>query len=246
MKRTTIVISMLCAASAAWATLVTDDFNRTDTSKSTDTSLIGAHWGNDSAANTWRITNNTVKAGSLDPMALMYNDELQTLNGGGDSFNLSLDVTGEAANVWSGVVFNYNNANEFYTVRVKTGLDDYQLLGRRSAGSWKVIASGHASETFVAGRFYRINVASDTAYTYDVSVTDTTTSTEIASVTGAVDSEHLHTGGYAGLGLYSQHATNEYGTYDNFSLEVIPEPATLGMVAILGGAILFIRKRFMI
>ncbi|QBG46574.1 PEP-CTERM sorting domain-containing protein [Verrucomicrobia bacterium S94] len=33
---------------------------------------------------------------------------------------------------------------------------------------------------------------------------------------------------------------------DNFSVEVIPEPATLGLVAMFGGAVLFIRRRFMI
>ena len=32
---------------------------------------------------------------------------------------------------------------------------------------------------------------------------------------------------------------------DNFSLTVIPEPATLGLVAVMGGAVLFIRRRLM-
>jgi hypothetical protein len=33
---------------------------------------------------------------------------------------------------------------------------------------------------------------------------------------------------------------------DDVSITAIPEPATLGMVAMLGGGILWIRKRFMI
>lgn len=35
-------------------------------------------------------------------------------------------------------------------------------------------------------------------------------------------------------------------TLDNISVEVIPEPATLGLIAATGGAVLFIRRRFMI
>ena len=216
-----LIISLLCAVSAAWATLVTDDFNRANTSASSDTSLIGAHWNNDSSANTWRIDNNTVYAGSVDPMAMMYNDELQTLNGSGDSFDLSLDVAGQANNVWAGLVFNYNNSSNYYTVRFKAGYDDYQILGRRSAGSWKVIKSGHASANFVADRFYRINVTSDTAYTYDFTITDTTSSTVVGSETGMFDNEHLSTGGYAGLGLFSSNPTTEFSQYDNFSLKTV-------------------------
>ncbi len=245
MKRKLLIIGLLCSVSVAWATLVTDDFNRADTSKSTDTSLIGAHWNDASSVNTWRIGNNTVYAGSVGPLAIMYNDELETLNGSGDDFDLSLDVAGRAVNVWSGIIFNYNNSSNYYTVRFKAEADDYQLLGKRSDGSWNVIKTGHASANFAAHQFYTINVTSDTAHTHDFTITDAS-STVVASETGVVDSESLYTGGYAGLGLYSSHPTSEYGRYDNFSLEVIPEPATLGMVALVGGASFFIRKRFMI
>ncbi|QBG47259.1 PEP-CTERM sorting domain-containing protein [Verrucomicrobia bacterium S94] len=41
-------------------------------------------------------------------------------------------------------------------------------------------------------------------------------------------------------------ATAPFGptTVSDFSIEVIPEPATLGLVAAFGGAVLFIRRRF--
>ncbi|WP_372795816.1 PEP-CTERM sorting domain-containing protein [Pontiella sp.] len=35
------------------------------------------------------------------------------------------------------------------------------------------------------------------------------------------------------------------GFFDNLTIEAIPEPATLGMVAVFGGAVLFVRRRFM-
>jgi hypothetical protein len=57
-----------------------------------------------------------------------------------------------------------------------------------------------------------------------------------------VDGNSNFTGGYAGF--YQSDTGGAHARFDNFSLEVIPEPATLGMVAVLGGAILFIRKRF--
>lgn len=44
MKKSIIAISMLCTASAGWATIVIDDFNGGTTSLSSDTSLIGANW----------------------------------------------------------------------------------------------------------------------------------------------------------------------------------------------------------
>jgi len=41
-------------------------------------------------------------------------------------------------------------------------------------------------------------------------------------------------------------AGNVTATFDGSKTTVIPEPATLGLVALMGGGMLFIRKRFMI
>lgn len=46
--------------------------------------------------------------------------------------------------------------------------------------------------------------------------------------------------------IETQTAADEQTDFTGVTLNVIPEPATLGMVAVFGGGILFIRRRFMI
>ena len=211
---------MLCSVSATWATLITDDFNRADTVSSTDTSLIGADWAQSAGSpNRWRIGSNTVYSLAAETPSVMYNTAQQTQNGGGGSFSLSSDVAGLASNVWLGIAFNYNNPSNFYTVRFKSGADDYQVLGKRVDGSWNVIASEHAVSNFTVGGFYTITVSSDTAYAYDVSIREVGSGVLMASRTGLLDDEIISSGGYAGLYLDTLNPTEEYARFDNFSLE---------------------------
>jgi len=220
MRRSIWIMSLLFAVSTTWATIITDDFNRADTSSSTDTSLIGAGWAQSAGSpNQWRIGSNTVYSlDSVNP-AVLYNAALQTQNGDGGTFALSLDVAGLGLQAWSGVAFNYNNPSNFYTVRFKAGFDDYQILGMRASGSWDVIATGHATTNFTVGSFYTVTVSSDTAYTYDFTIKEAGSGTVMASETGILDDESLATGGYAGLYLGSASAVNEYARFDNFSLD---------------------------
>ncbi|WP_372807623.1 hypothetical protein [Pontiella sp.] len=48
------------------------------------------------------------------------------------------------------------------------------------------------------------------------------------------------------VNFYSKNNSNSISWLDNVSVTVIPEPATLGLVAAFGGSVLFIRRRFMI
>ena len=114
MKRSILITSLLFAVSATWAATITDDFNRADTVSSTDTSLIGADWAQPAgSSNRWRIGSNTVYSLTLATPGIMYNTALQTKNGDGGSFTLNLDIAGAVSNVWSGIVFNYNNPSNF-------------------------------------------------------------------------------------------------------------------------------------
>ena len=68
-----------------------------------------------------------------------------------------------------------------------------------------------------------------------------------------VDSVFDLTGTTIGAGTYTLSVTENnmsgggaYAVYDGITLEAIPEPATLGMVALFGGGILIIRRKFMI
>ncbi|MEA2068082.1 MAG: BNR repeat-containing protein [Verrucomicrobiota bacterium] len=219
MKRTLLIIILLCVVSVVRAATIPDDFNRADTTLSSDTSLIGANWAQAAgSANRWRIGGNTIHAQTAAAPGILFNTAWPTENGDGDSFTVSLDVAGQSVSVWSGVAFNYNNPSNYYTVRFKTGYDDYQILGKRSDGSWQTIASGDATSVFTVGTFYTIEVSSDTAYTYGFTITETGSGTLVAQNPSVVDNESLCTGGYAGLSLDSASPSVEFAQFDNFSL----------------------------
>jgi len=241
MKRRLLIAALLCSVSATWATLVTDDFNRPNTVYTNDTSLIGPHWQQNWSANKWSIGNGSVYGDLTVGEAVLYNDELQTTSGGGDSFTLKLDYVGRHnVTVWGGIAWNYQNADNFYCLRYKNTTDDYQLLTMRNGG-WANVSSGKASAIFADSAFYSFEITSANAYEFAYSIKERTSGTLVASGTYTPAGSDFN-GGYAGI--FQTSTGGAHTATDNFSLEVIPEPATLGMVAILGGAILFIRKRF--
>ena len=237
MKKSMLTISMLCAASAAWAVLVTDDFNRPDQDYTNDCSLIGVGWDQEVTENKWSINGGKVYANPSVRPAVMYNTGLETASGGGNSFTFSMEETPRLDTLWSGVVFSYQNPSNFYILRFKTAADDYQLLSSVD-GSLGILNAGHASENFLNGGAYTLTVTSDAAYDFDFSITQG--STVLASGNG-VDGDSNFTGGYAGT--YVDKTGGAPAKYDNFSLEVIPEPATLGLIGVCAAGALFIRRR---
>ena len=247
MKRSIITIGILCAASAAWATLVTDDFNRTNTTQSNDTSLIGSNWKQSAgSANQWLISGNILHARPLVNPAILYNDALQTVSGGGTNFTLSLDVSAKVATAWAGVAFNYQDDGNYYYLRIKEGSSNYQLIGAVGGAQTAsvLVNKTDASITFTEDVFYTMTITSDTAYNFDFTITEVGSSTAVNPTASVVDGGGNFTGGYAGL--YTPSAGGHNAKFDNFSLEVIPEPATLGLMGVMGAAAIFIRKRFMI
>ena len=242
MKKGMVIISMLCAASAAWATLVTDDFNRPDQDYTSDTSLIGAHWKQPGTTNTWSIGNGGVYSYVKERPGFLYNDEVETTSGNGNSFALSLDVAlRHSLPIWAGITWNYQNVTDQYILRMKETYDDWQLLSNNN--HLHVIASGHAPEVFAADTYYTLSITSANAYQFDYSIVRTSDSAVFASGS-ATDGSSLYTGGYAGF--YQDTTGGAHAKFDNFSLEAIPEPATLGLMGFVGAAAFVIRKRFMI
>ena len=240
MKKSIIMtISILCASSATWATIIGDDFDRAETAWSTDASLIGSHWKQFDGEDEWRIFDNAVQVYGVNGDPTLYNDELQTLSGGGNSFDLSMDVDA-IGSVWAGIVFNYNNPSNYYMLRFKGDYQGYQVLGIRDNGSPNVIVNVDAPSTFALNTFYTLSVASDTAYEFDYSIKEAGSGTVVVSGS-CIGDESLAVGGYAGA-LFSN--SGPYAQYDNFSLKVIPEPATFGLLGLAGAAALFIRRRF--
>lgn len=233
---------LFAVAATSWATLITDDFNRPNTEGSSDTSLIGSAWKQESVNNEWLVNALTLASHTVENPGAIYNDSLTTTSGNGSSFKLQMDVRAQANAIWCGMAFNYQDKDNFYILRFKGGYDDWQLL-RNVGGSLGLIKSGHATQPFTFhSNFYTLTVDSDTLYDFDFTITEQGSSTIINSVTNGVDANANFTDGYAAA--YT--SNTGYSTkFDNFSLEVIPEPTTLGLMGVVGAASIFIRKRFM-
>jgi len=245
MKKSMLIISMLCAASAAWATLVTDEFERPDqdTNGSADTSLIGPSWKqNPASVDRWFILGGQLRNKGVDALNIIYNDELAMASGGGDSFVYSAYVSSKASLARVGIVFNYQDDDNFYALRLQSDSTSFQAI--KYVGGALSLMNGNsnvsAASNFVEDAYYRLIVTSDTAYEYNYTVLSGATTVLTGTIT---DVGGNHTGGHAG---YYAGAASWSAGFDNYSLEVIPEPATLGMMGLVGVGGLFIRKRFMI
>ena len=220
MKKSILVIGMLCAASAAWATIITDDFNRSDQDYTNDVSLIGVGWDQDVAANNWQLNGGKVYANPGERPAVMYNTGLEMVSGNGTNFTFSMEETPRLDNLWSGVVFNYQNPSNFYILRFKTSATSYQLLSSVDGTLGILKSDTDATTNFVKHVAYTLTVSSDAAYEFDFSISQA--GNVIASGNSVVDAAETFTGGYAGM--YVDKTGGAPAKYDDFSLEVGPTP----------------------
>ncbi len=243
MKRSMAVLGMLCAASAAWATLVVDDFNRANTPVSSDTSLIGANWKQTAGStDEWIISGNYLHSHALASPGILYNDALQTVSGSGSNFTLSLDVASKTSGAWAGVVFNYQDGNNYYMARFKSDASGFQMI-KVVNGNLGVMQYGTTAANFSEDVFYTMTIESDAPYVFDITITEAGETDVFGSGTQRTDTGSNFTGGYGGT--YANSAGYSAG-FDNFSLQVVPEPATFGLLGLAGAAIMFARKRFTI
>lgn len=250
MKKSMITISLLCAASAAWATLVVDDFERTVLA-TTDATAFNANlpgyatWMQDTAKE-WQISGGYMHSHVAAAPGLLYENSLQTTSGGGDSFTVSMDISVKQNAVWgAGVLFNYQDESNYYMLRIKSDTTQYQVLkcvGGGLSGISGATTDNISGSNFGRDLWYTVTITSDTAYKFDYTITPKGSSTVLASGTKTDAGAHF-AGGHAGL--YTG-APGWSAGHDNFSLEVIPEPVTLGLVGLMGGGLLWVRKRFAI
>lgn len=242
MKKSMLITGMLCAASAGWSTIVTDNFNRGNTSPSSDTSLIGANWKQASGStDEWLISGNYLHSHATASPGILYNDALETVSGNGTNFDLSMDVASKTSGAWAGLVFNYQDDSNYYVVRFKSDSAGYQVL-KVVGGSVGVLAYGSTSTNVKEDVFYTVSVASDTPYVFNITIKEAGQS-EVFGEGQTTDKSNNFTGGYAGGYANS---TGYSAGYDNLSLEVIPEPATLGLVGMIAAGLIFVRRRLML
>lgn len=241
--RKKIVLNILIGmglAALTQASTITDDFNRADTTLSSDLSAsMGSSWTAGTTITEGGITSNmavvqVTEAGS----AMAVNTSLASLNEAtGDSFTVSGDVKvdGAGGGQWAGLVVNYQDQDNFYTLRYSgAGSVQFFRVFTGGANAWT-----GGSFTHTAGRSYRVTVASDTAYTFDFSITDLTDDTVVFSAADMDVGIGKHTDGFSGL-----YSNTSVATFDNYQLETIPEPATFGLLltGFMGIVVLFRRK----
>ena len=202
------------------STTIADNFNRPDSPDSSDTSLIGPDWQQESTTNKWLVNASTLASHASEKPAALYNDALECISGNGTNFTLKMDVRAQAGSIWCGMGFNYQDKDNFYILRFKGGFDDWQLL-RKVGGTLGVIAHGHAPQVFTShSNFYTLTVKSSTPYDFDFTIRAAGSPEVLNSVTNGVDANGSFTGGYAVA--YTDN-TSFAAKFDNFRLTVATE-----------------------
>ena len=210
-------------------TLVTDDFNRTDTVYSP--SAVGGTWANGIGSDQWSITNGTVNMDVTSGSAALINNGLTTISGDGTTFVLSADIARVPSGTIPGLVFNFQDDNNYYLLRLLS--DKYQVFTIYNGDIESVLSVSEG--TFADNTFYTVTITSDEAYNYNFTITEQGSSTVLNSTTNWVDPNGWFTGGYAGLYGAGNTTALPEGSFDNFSLEIIPEGGYAGWAGQWGG-----------
>jgi len=134
-KLNVLMVFFLVATGAIYASQTVDDFNREKNTPQTPyTSTVGGTgWVQDGdgtgTASDWFINANALAGRNRGTdLAVLYNNSIETVSGNGASFTLSADVSAKAASLWAGIVFNYQNRDNYYVARFKGSSTSDQLI----------------------------------------------------------------------------------------------------------------------
>jgi hypothetical protein len=239
------LFSLWAGVSSVQATLITDNFNRGGIGYSSNAAaaLVNANWTNGVNQNAeWAVSGpNKVLTRTLSGSgnAALVNKALETLSGSGKSFTLSADLMPLQANNWAGVVWGYQNATNYYFLQMKANTNIMQVYKVVNGTQTKIGTDALASANFALNGTNTLTITSTNAYNFDVKITNKGTGATLLS-TSRTDTGSSFTGGYAGL-ILTTPGTDSRFAFDNFSLEVIPEPATVGLLG--GGALALLLMR---
>lgn len=130
-----VAFASLLGASVAHGQSFSDDFNRPDTSFSSDGSQIGPNWV--VGVGEWRILNNQLQNSNQN--MTIYNTTVGMADAAGEFTTLSGTVqTGDDTGNWSGMLFHFQesggNSGEYYALRIKPDADSYQPPSRSRPG----------------------------------------------------------------------------------------------------------------
>ncbi|MGE4488708.1 MAG: PEP-CTERM sorting domain-containing protein [Kiritimatiellales bacterium] len=233
------IIGVLFCVSSAWATLITDDFNRTAGYNSLGR-LGTTVWTNGASHGQWGITNGSASANLSLANGVVFNTSAETISGNGSSFAFQADVEAKAHAVWGGVMFNYQNDGNYYVARYRSNIaDSFQVTKYVDGVAIKLGASG--TGTLLQDVVYTIAVTSSNAYEFTVNVYEAGNPANVLISNFIRTDAGGYNGGYAG---FCQNSTGlDKFRFDNFSLNVIPEPATIGLFGASATILFLLRRR---
>ena len=228
MKKTllTLAVSALCYSANAQITF-TDDFNRADGS-------LGANWtsslnatANSVVSNEYAYNGSGASAGAFTPASLTT-----TFSASGD-FRLE-------GNGGAGLAFNiHNGGDSLYFVNIFGGTSFLQIAKYTDGAIAGLVFAEVLSSATNATDFYEMALNVTAPGVMGITITNTVTSAVLYDDT-YTDATSPFSGGNAGF--YMGGTTPNFG--DNFSVTVVPEPGSVGLIfaaGILG--LLYFRKR---
>lgn len=224
-KKCIAVWLVLLGGAGAWAAgCVSDDFNRAETDYSVDSGLLGEGWKN-SASVAWALQGGMLTADHcVSGEYALYNSSEEICREGAGGFEVSAEVIGMFGGAWAGVVFNYQDPDNFYAVRFQSGTRIYQFVkivnGRISAA----VSQKDAVRQFAVGAAYQVKVVSLEPYKISFEIKEAGDDAVLNPVAVGVDRTGAFQGGYAGLYVRSApgSATPD-AMFDNFSATVFAD-----------------------
>ncbi|MDF7824523.1 hypothetical protein P4B35_10905 [Pontiellaceae bacterium B12227] len=211
----------LLGASMVFGSGFTDDFTRADTDYSPDAALIGSGWNTTGAALTnelWRIEAGELKCdvvgltGATDATVL-YNTSVP-LN---TNFSYAADVMLKGGFV--GIVFNYQDADNYYLARIRSGSSgSFQVVRYINGGISGTYISDDTSEAIAGNQYYTISITSDNDGNFTAELTRQGQSAVLNPTTAFSVSGTLFAGGYAGL-YFKNYEASPDAKFDNIIVQ---------------------------
>lgn len=245
MKKVVLSLMCTCLIGVSHAdVLISDAFNGAAGALNGATPDIGSDaWSASANLNTDGST--LISAGT----GAAYNGFLSFSPEAGYIYTLSADVDIASGSDWVGIGFTTGSETD-------AGFQDYGapwILYKDNAGAGAVEAFGawiyEGSGTKVSTDLGDIDISGTVALSV---ILDTTESITSSAWSMYVNGTQVHSGAWGanptitGVGLGVLDNGDISATVDNFTLtRTVPEPATLSMVAIFGGSVLFIRRRLL-
>ncbi len=212
---------------------------------------IGNGWviPSSSQSSTWQITDTPFSGGALDAQQIGTfgnNVPAPMVNPGAETpatgFNISVDVATPVAAMtgdYPGLVFNYQNANNYDYVRIITATDGQIQMFTVVSGTTSYLSnsSGTLASSLAVNTMYQFTATANGAGSFSFSLSTTGSSPTTLMTASATNSQFIS--GIAGIG----ESGNDY--YSNFSdtFTPVPEPATLGLVMAGGLGLLLLKRR---